>query len=66
MVIPTQPTIGSIRILNKDVSAMIGTITKGSKVRVSGYTEYRGWSIVDLESGQELTECDFDIFKELP
>ncbi len=53
--------LNSIVILKKDIKAMIGTITAGSNVVITGVGS-RGYDIRDIESGQEMIECGFDIF----
>lgn len=53
--------VGKFLYLNRDVSAIKGTITKGSRVLVTGVTE-RGYDIVDVESSEPLIECGFNIF----
>lgn len=57
-----KDVVGSTRTLLRDCSAIIGTITKGSKVIVTGYSN-RGFDIQDIESGECLTECGFDCVK---
>lgn len=49
-----------IKTLARDVVMIKGTINKGSKVRIVGYSK-RGYDIVDLESGIVATEVS-DIF----
>lgn len=48
-------TVGSIQTLANDQSCLKGTLKKGSSVRITAI-ENRGYSIVDLESGEEMIE----------
>lgn len=47
--------IGKVKILARDVTAMKGTLTKGSKVEITGVSQ-RGYDIKDIESGEEFIE----------
>lgn len=58
--IPTN-NVGSIVTLNRDITAIKGTITNGSSVLITGVSN-RGYDIIDLESNESLTECGFNIF----
>jgi hypothetical protein len=53
--------VGSVVVLKKDLRAMIGTITKGSSVTIIDVGP-RGYDIIDIESGEAMCECGFDIF----
>lgn len=46
-------------VLSRDCSAMKGTILKGSKVIIINVGS-RGYDILDIESGEVMTECGFD------
>lgn len=52
--------IGDVVTLTQDMSAIIGTITAGSKVLITNITT-RGYDIKDVESGEELIECGFNL-----
>lgn len=56
----TATKVGDVVILTHDHSAIIGTITAGSKVIITAITA-RGYDIKDLDSGQELIECGYDL-----
>lgn len=60
----TKPQIGDIKILKRDIGCMKGKILAGSRVKITG-SSYRGWDILDLESGEEIGETmEFDIFRD--
>jgi hypothetical protein len=52
--------VGKIVTLSTDHTAMIGTITKGSRVKIIEATN-RGYTIQDLDSGIVMHECGFDL-----
>jgi hypothetical protein len=53
--------IGTTVILKRDLKAIKGIVTKGSLVVITGVGS-RGYDIRDVESGEEMIECGFDIF----
>lgn len=52
--------VGDEVILTCDIEAIKGTIIKGSKVIITEITN-RGYSIKDLESGEEIIECGYSL-----
>lgn len=52
--------VNTTAVLITDKTAMIGTITKGSKVKIIEVTE-RGYTIQDLDSGIIMYECGFNL-----
>lgn len=53
---PDRIEVGDIAVLNSDVSSVRGTITRGSRVKVIGWS-FRGPDIQDLETGECVYEC---------
>jgi hypothetical protein len=54
----TNLTVGDVVRLFRDIQTLKGTITNGSKVIITEITE-RGYSIIDIESGERASECGF-------
>lgn len=52
--------VGDEVILTEDHSAIKGTIPAGSRVVITDIGA-RGYSIKDLESGEELIECGYTL-----
>jgi hypothetical protein len=57
-----QNKIGKEYTLKRDMKSVKGTITKGSRVIVVA-SGVRGYDIRDIESGEKLSECGYDIFE---
>jgi hypothetical protein len=55
--------VGDTVILEREVSCMAGTFTKGSKVKIVG-SSYRGYNIED-EEGNRIIEVGYDIGRKL-
>lgn len=53
--------LGKEVITTRDLSAMKGTIPKGSIVTIISIDEFRGYSVKDNESGETITECGWRI-----
>lgn len=52
--------VGTETVLTRDMEAIKGTITKGSRVVITEVTD-RGYSVKDLDSGEEIIECGFNL-----
>ena len=51
----TNSEIGCVKTLARDVSAIKGTITKGSLVEIIGVSN-RGYDLKDIDSGEIIIE----------
>ena len=57
--------IGTIGIASRDIEALEGKISKGSRVQIVGIDDVqpsRGYDLLDLDTGIKLTETGFDSF----
>lgn len=52
--------VGDETILTRNIKCLKGTITAGSKVVITEITD-RGYSIKDLDSGEEVIECGYSL-----
>ena len=54
-----QFPVGTVGIASEDHSAYVGTIKKGSVVQIVGIDSYRGYELLDIDTGLKLSETGF-------